>query len=246
MDVATYKLKRAQLIEQEPKYRTLCATCTQPDFCCYCAYVSSFDPKINFVVLIHPVEVKRRIATGRMSHLCLQGSYLIQGQNYTNNSQVNTLIADKDYHSVILYPGPTSANLSELPDSERSSLFPKNKKLRVFVIDGTWATARKMTRQSENLKALPRICFSPSTPSNFRVRKQPKPDCYSTIEAIHHTIELLGDSQKFDVVAREHDKLLTVFNHLVERQLHFLRESIRLNRASTYRRDGQAKAIAAL
>lgn len=246
MDVAAYKLKRAQLELAAPKYRTICSVCVQPDFCCYCSYVSTFDPKINFVVLIHPVEVKRRIATGRMSHLCMQDSYLIQGQDYTRNALVNALIADQEYHSVILYPGPTSQDISVLSNAEKATLFPKNKKLRIFVIDGTWATARKMTRQSENLKTLPRICFTPPGPSNFRVRKQPKPNCYSTVEAIHHTIELLGDTQDFNVQERTHDKLLNVFNHMVDRQLQFIKESQLAMRTSTYRRDGQNKIATGL
>lgn len=243
MDLATYKRNREQALLRERKYRSLCPACVQPDFGCYCAQVQPFDPKISFVILIHPIEVKRRIATGRMSHLCLENSFLIQGQDYTKNALVNALIADSDFHSVILYPGPTSINLSHIDSKTETSLFPKNKKLRVFVIDGTWATAGKMTRQSENLKPLPRICFSPSCPSNFRVRKQPKPNCYSTIEAIHHTIELIGESQQFNVSERSHDNLLAVFNYLVERQLHFIKESIRTQRASTYRREGQAKII---
>lgn len=239
MNIATYKLKRAQLALEQPKYRSICTVCAQPSFGCYCSHVSHFDPKINFVVLIHPIEVKRRIATGRMSHLCLQGSYLIKGQDYTNNALVNALIEDKDHHSVILYPGPSSINLSTLPDSEKKNLFPKDKKPRIFVIDGTWATAGKMIRQSENLRNLPRISFTPTKLSNFRVRKQPKPHCYSTIEAIHHTIDLLGESQNFKVHERAHDKLLTVFNYMVERQLHFIEESQARLGTSTYRREGR-------
>lgn len=241
MDIATYKLNQEQRRLQEPLYRQLCPVCVQPDFGCYCSHLSPFDPQISFVILIHPIEVKRRIATGRMSHLCLQGSYLIQGQDYTHTPKVNQLIADEDFHSVILYPGPVSQNVSNLTNLEKSNLFPKNKKLRIFVIDGTWATARKMTRQSENLKKLPRICFSPTTPSNFRVRKQPKPHCYSTIEAIHQTIELLGESQNFNVSERSHDQLLLVFNFMVERQLQFIHDSQRHTKPTTYRPEGQFK-----
>lgn len=241
MNLNDYQLKRAQLEMQKPKYRDLCKTCTQPDFGCYCSHVHPFDAQINFAILIHPIEVKRRIATGRMSHLCLKGSYLIKGQNYTEDTLVNELIQDSNYHSVILYPGPTSQNLSLLFNKEKESLFPKNKKLRIFVIDGTWATARKMIRQSENLKTLPRICFSPAKPSNFRVRKQPHPNCYSTIEAIHQTIELIGDSQGFPTLTRKHDKLLHVFDYMVERQLGFIRESNLNLRETHYRRESQKK-----
>jgi DTW domain-containing protein YfiP len=241
MNLHEYKLQRERLISEAPKYRTICTICTQPDFACYCSQVQSFDAKINFVVLIHPIEVKRRIATGRMSHLCLKDSYLIKGQNYTQDNKVNDLIKDQNFHSVILYPGPTSKNLSRVFENEKQHLFSKNKKLRIFVIDGTWATAKKMLRQSENLKTLPRICFSPAKPSNFRVRKQPNANCYSTIEAIHQTIELIGESQGFNVKQREHDKLLHLFNHMVERQLDFVRESNLNLRTASYRSEGQKK-----
>lgn len=239
MDIATYKLKRAEFLSKEPKYRTLCTTCKQPDFSCYCRKISSFDPKINFVILIHPVEAKRRIATGRMSHLSLKNSHLIQGQDYSKNDLVNELLADTHYNSFILYPGHDSKDISLMSASEKQNLCAK--KMRVFVIDGTWATARKMIRQSKNLHALPRLCFVPNRPSNFRVRKQPRANCYSTIEAIHHTIELVGESQGFAVHEREHDKLLSTFNYMVETQLGFIRESNAHPQKANYRREGQAK-----
>lgn len=241
MDIAQYKAKKAHILSEAPQYRCICSTCFQPDFGCYCSHVHNFDPKINFVILIHPVEAKRRIATGRMSHLCLKNSFLIKGQNYSTSSLVDELIQDTNYHSVMLYPGATSKNLSLMFEHEKKNLFPTDKKLRIFVLDGTWATAKKMIKHSENLKALPRICFSPSKPSNFRVRKQPDINCYSTIEAIHHTIELIGESQGFAVQEREHDKLINVFDHMVEKQLSFVRE-VNLNlREASYRREGQRK-----
>ncbi|MBC7458958.1 MAG: DTW domain-containing protein [Bdellovibrionaceae bacterium] len=242
MNIQEYHLKRATLLQEAPQYRTLCTTCIQPQFGCYCAQVNTFDSKINFVVLIHPIEAKRRIATGRMSHLTLNDSHLIQGQDYTQDRYVNNLINDSEYHSVILYPGHQSKNVSPLNREEKAALFPTDKKLRIFVIDGTWATARKMVRLSENLKQIPRICFTPAKPSNFRVRKQPGAECYSTIEAIHHTIELLGDSQGFNTSTREHDHLLNVFDYMVERQLEFIRESNANPKASTYRREAQKKS----
>lgn len=238
MNVNDYRRKKDEHLASEPKYRNLCTTCLQPDFGCYCQIVQPVDCAINFVILIHPVEAKRRIATGRMSHLCLSGSHLIKGQNYTHNDELNTLIADPEFHTVILYPGLKSVNISQLSDEERAEKFLTNKKLRILVIDGTWATAKKMLHQSENLKKLPRVCFSPAKPSNFRVRKQPKSYCYSTIEAIHHTIDLFHGSS---VITRKHDHLLEVFDTMVEKQLSFMKE-VKLNlREATYRREGQTK-----
>lgn len=181
---------------------------------------------MKFVILIHPIEARRRIATGRLSHFCLANSELILGHDYSANERVNELIKDPGFHPVILYPGVKSSNLSLMTVSERTNLFPKGKPLSVFVIDGTWATARQMVNQSQNLQTLQRVCFSPDRPSNFRVRKQPAPGCYSTIEAIHQTIELLGPVAKFPVETREHDRLIQVFDQMVEKEIHF-RENAR-------------------
>jgi DTW domain-containing protein len=199
--------------------RELCRTCLQPDFSCYCVWLKPFDPKIRFVILIHPIEVRRRIATGRMAHLSLKNSRFIHGHNYSDNEQVNEILVDPKLHCVILYPGRTSVNLTHLCPVQRFELVPPGKELCVFVIDGTWSTARKMVHLSQNIKTLPRICFTPPTPSRFRVRKQPRGECYSTIEAIHHAIELLGPACGLSARTREHDSLLEVFDHMVERQI---------------------------
>lgn len=219
MDLQTYKERREQLSKAAPQYRELCLNCIQPTFSCYCSHVHEFDPCVDFVVLIHPIEAKRRIATGRMSHLMLKNSFLICGQDYSADAQVNHILADPRRHCVMLYPGAHSQNLTYLTESERSASYPSDKKLTIFVIDGTWATAIKTVRQSQNLQDLPRICFTPDKVSNFRVRKQPESFCYSTIEAIHQTIELIGRSQGFDVDSRLHDGLLHVFDKMVETQI---------------------------
>jgi DTW domain-containing protein len=241
MNILDYLIKKQNRLNQLPKYRRVCRQCKQTDSACYCLELKKFDSKISFIILIHPIEVKRKIATGRMAHLSLNESYLIQGQDYTNNELVNQLIEDPHYQSVILYPGLESKNLTNLSTTEKINLFSTEKKLRVFVIDGTWATARKMTRLSVNLKKLPRVCFTPPSASNFRVRKQPGQDCYSTLEAIHHTIELLGDLKGFDTTSRQHDQLLKVFNFMVEKQLSFIKEANLNPKATTYRREAQRK-----
>ena len=242
MNVESYLRKRQELSEQAPQYRKLCLTCRQPQFSCFCCFVQKFDPKIKFMILIHPIEFRRRIATGRMSHLCLKDSELIIGQNYSDNKSVNQVLQNPKNHCVILYPGQASVDLTQMSMESRLNLFPNNKQLVVFVIDGTWATARKMVFQSKNLFHLPRLCFTPPAPSNFRVRKQPAPECYSTIEAIHHTLKLLGPSQGFDLSTRHHDKLLFVFNKMVEKQLEFIDRSKELPRSTTYRRMSQRPA----
>lgn len=214
MDIETYRQRKAKaLAELTPKMRIRCPSCLQPDYSCYCQLIRPFDPNITFVILIHPIEVARRIATGRMAHLCLKNSHLISGHNFTNNSYVNQILNDQNLHSVMLYPGEKSSNLNFMTKEQKASLAPSGKKLAIFVMDGTWATAKKMVSLSKNLQTMPRICFTPSSPSNFKVRRQPKPECYSTIEAIHQTIDLLNPPDQ------KHELLLNVFDKVMARQL---------------------------
>jgi DTW domain-containing protein YfiP len=173
------------------------------------------------------LEVERKIATGRMAHLILENSLLLKGHDYSENLIVNELISNQKNQCVVLFPGENSVNLSKFSNEEKESYFKEDKNLVIFLVDGTWTTAKQTMRVSENLKDLPRISFDPSHLSNFRVRKQPKGECLSTIEAIHQTIELLGERKSFSLGNRPHDNLLHVFNYMVENQLLFMNRMAR-------------------
>lgn len=230
MNVEAYLARRKALEAEQPRQRLICTVCLQPDFGCYCPEVRRFDPKMSFVILHHPIEKRRRVATGRMAHLSMERSHLFVGHDYTDHAQIDRLIADPKRHCVMLYPGKDSLDLSARPATERASICPPDRELTVFVIDGTWATARQTVR-SLNLRGMERICFTPSKPSNFRIRKQPAPGCYSTIEAIHETIELLGPSRGFSVTDRAHDGLLHLFEHMVDKRLSMMTVKQRRTRA---------------
>lgn len=234
--------KRRQREAQAPRFRELCRRCRQPDFSCYCGEIRPFHADIHFAILIHPIESRRRIATGRMSHLTLKNSSLIEGQDYRQNAAVNALLNDPGNDCRILYPGAQAVDVGALAAPERlrylTPLYAR--RLVIFVIDGTWATARKMMRLSTNLAPLPRLCFTPTRPSNFRVRKQPRPECYSTLEAIHQLLEFREPGRT------EHGGLLHVFNHMVENQLNFIRASHLSTRKVNYRREENHKVLAGL
>ncbi len=237
MNLAEYLQFKNEHEQQKPLRRQLCLQCLQPEFSCYCSFIKKFDCKIKFIILIHPIEVRRRIATGRMSSLILENSRLIAGQDFSRNPEINDVITNKNNQCFILYPHRNSTNISHLSSTQKTELIDKNKKQLIFVIDGTWATAKKMLFQSKNLNELPKICFSKNKVSNFKVRKQPAPECFSTIEAIHEVIDSIGDRCGFETTNKEHDNLLYVFNKMVERQLYFIEESRKNPKPYYYRRE---------
>jgi len=151
-----------------------------------------------------------------MAHLCLADSLLFEGTNFTRHETINRLLADPSYAPAVLYPGKQAVNLSLLPPAERRRAFPHGRRPLFFVIDGTWRTARKMRRLSVNLNGLPSFVLTPRRPSGFQIRKQPRPECLSTLEAIHELLDLFPQNP-----GREHDHLLEVFNGMVQTQIDF-------------------------
>ena len=179
-----------------------------------------FESKARFVILTQPREAKHRLGTGRMAHLCLANSRLYEGVDFSDDNRVNREIDDPANCPALLYLSPDSTNLSRIAASNRHALFPSHRQTVIFVLDGTWKSVRKMLRLSSNLACLPRICFDPPAPSAYRIRREPGPQCYSTIEAIHQVIELFAFGMASDTPSnRPHDTMLDVLHSVMERQL---------------------------
>ncbi len=218
-DIVTHR--SARWLDQT-EYRLFCRRCRRPSSGCYCALLEPFQSEPRFIILTEPREAKHRLGTARMAHLCLANSSLYEGVNFSDDERVNREIDDPGNYPVLLYLSPAAINLSRLSWSERQPLFPDDRKLIVLVLDGTWKSVRKMIRLSKNLARLPKICFDPPTPSAYRIRREPRPDCYSTIEAIHQVIELLTPGAAPEVPSsRPHDEMLAVFGSVIDRQLTF-------------------------
>lgn len=80
----------------------------------------------------------------------------------------------------------------------------------IIAIDGTWPQAKKLLRECTPLHRLPQVAFTPSDPSRYRIREQPKDFCLSTVEAVHTVLGTLG---------YPNDQMLEVFDWMVEYQL---------------------------
>jgi DTW domain-containing protein YfiP len=177
--------------------------------------IAPFASEPRFVILNHPREAKHRFGTGRMAHLCLSNSLLLEGVDFSRDARVNRQLEDPSVFPVLLFPSRSSINLTRQSPAERAALLGGRRSV-VFVLDGTWKSVRKMIRLSRNVASLPAVCFEPPSPSSYRIRRQPRSYCYSTIEAIHHLLELLTPPAD---ASQPHDNLLAVFRSVIDRQL---------------------------
>jgi DTW domain-containing protein YfiP len=170
---------------------------------------------MRFVILMHEEEAKKqRTGTGRLAKLCLTNSELLVGVDFTADERVNALIKDPSYLPFVLYPGPDAANFAALG----KEALPEGKTPLIFVVDGTWRTARSILAKSSNVRALPRLSFSRSYISQFRIKRQPREYCLSTIEAIYYLCKEAEEAGLERPDARR-EGLMTVFKKMVDTQL---------------------------
>ena len=195
--------------------RELCFKCLRPADSCFCKYLKPFDPGVKFVFLMHPKEAKRqRTGTGRIAHAGLIDSEIIIGIDFTKNTRLCQLLSDPQYYPVLLYPGDDAWN-SEKPGFKEEI---GNRKLLAIIIDSTWFCSKKMIKSSSNIMALPKVSFSGEYRSIFTFKREPYPECVSTIETCYYLIKEL---QTATIVNQDVNPecLMTAFKEMIKFQL---------------------------
>lgn len=197
--------------------RETCYRCFWPKARCWCSGIRPMDTRTRFVFLMHPKEFKREKAgTGRLTHLCLPNSKICMGAEFDNHEEVRELLCDPAHYPVLVYPGPSAVNLS-LPQSALTPETLAGRALLVLLIDATWASARKMLRLSPSLQRLPRVMFTPSTPSRYVIKQQPQEGCLSTLETVHELLLALERS-RLDAYPMP-EQLLSLFQQMQDFQI---------------------------
>lgn len=196
--------------------RPTCYRCFWPQTLCWCQRIQPMDTKTRFVLLMHPKEFKREKAgTGRLTHLCLARSEIHMGVSFENHEAVQALLHDPRRHCFLLYPGNTSLNLSvagSVPDWASDE-----RERTIFLLDATWACARKMLKLSPTLQRLPRLMFTPSAPSRYVIKQQPQEGCLSTLECVHELLLALS-ARGLDRYPDPH-QLLALFQQMQDFQI---------------------------
>ena len=167
-------------------HRDNCYRCRRPAETCLCPTEEPLPVRTKIVLLMHVKEWRRqKSATGRLTCLNLKDAEMIPGVAFDGHPRVRELLEDPANWCALLYPSAGAYNLSEgsFPATEL-----EGRRLVVFLIDSTWSCSRTILRLSPGLLNLPRLMFTPREPSKYIIKRQPKPEYLSTIEATHELL----------------------------------------------------------
>jgi DTW domain-containing protein YfiP len=202
-----------------------CEQCKKAKKACICRWVQVIDAKTELWILQHPSEINRAIGTARILTLSLPNAHLWVGEDFSEHDEINTLLSDKNRDAWIVYPGEGSVPISQLaaslPEHTDTVEAGSSNKARTFILlDGTWKKAFKMWQLSNNLQQLPTVNLDNAENGNYRIRKSPKEQGVSTVEAGYLALIAMEEpSEKFQ-------PLIDTFNKMIDFQIQQMPEGL--------------------
>ncbi len=166
-----------------------CAACWLPPRLCLCDRLPVVPCGFRLTIIRHVKESLRSSNTARIAALCIPGARILEF-----GDPARPLPAD-------LLAGPGAAAL--FPPEPGGPPLPRPLR-ELFVIDGTWAQARRMSHRIPGLAALPRLSVAPPEPGVMRLREAHADWAMGTMEAIAAAVRAEGDPAGALALERAH------------------------------------------
>lgn len=161
--------------------RPTCYRCFRPEPLCYCGELRTIDNRTRVIVVQHPREQFHPLNTARIAEHSLRSSVVIRHRPSDVSAALKRARVSPD--AAILFPTDDAEQLETLPPS----LHPKE----IIVVDGTWGNAKNLLRDVPELQRYRRLKFTPTEPSAYRIRREPRADYLSTIESVAYVLRYL-------------------------------------------------------
>jgi len=187
-------------VDQEVADKQRCYGCFRRLTDCFCAAIPSIDNQTEVLILQHMRERFHPFNTARIVRKALRNSRLLAD----HTRPLADALALKP-RAGLLYPGPGAMLLEDLPANERPE--------QLVILDGTWHHAKTFMRDIPALHPLPRYRLAPSSPSLYRIRREPTALSLSTVEATVAALRVLEPD------LRGLDQLMDAFLTMVDRQV---------------------------
>jgi DTW domain-containing protein YfiP len=151
------------------------------------------DNRVFVLVLQHPQERREALATAAATVAALRRATLVAGLSWPNLSRVLGRRADPKRWGVLYLGSARPASLGQgreiiLLGRDGKALADPDAILRglegIVLIDGSWKEAKTLWWRNPWLLKLHRLVVNPPRPARLgRLRREPRPEALSTIEA---------------------------------------------------------------
>lgn len=208
----------------------VCEKCGKTPELCICSTLEELKTQTSVLILQHPQEPDKDLGTAKIAQLSLKNSKLKVGLSWANLDKAWGEKTNRD-HWLVLYLG--SADVARLHNIKKPAIALIDKKNKIFskpendeylehfstskrkgiiILDGTWSQAKTIWWRNAWLTKIQRaVVLAPSVSLYGKLRKEPKKESLSTIEAIAYTLAVLDSNKEVP------DKLLGHFGTLLKK-----------------------------
>jgi DTW domain-containing protein YfiP len=185
--------------------RAFCYRCRRAQVVCLCGELPTLETRTRIVFLQHEDEAWNRIGTARLAHLSLVNSLLVEGFEFDRDPRLGEALAEPGRQRALLFPSHDAVELGPRD--------PSAPPLDLVVVDGTWSQAKGVVKKTRALRELPRVKLPKGERSRYRIRREPRPECLSTVEAAVRALGILeGEPERLA-------PLLEAFDRMIDRQI---------------------------
>jgi len=180
-----------------------CPNCEKPQPLCICDSVKPTDNDLFVLILRHPQEQDRELGTAKLTTMQLQNSMLKTGLSWPSLSKILGRTVDPKRWGV-LYLGTAKSSVPLLKQPvtvltrKGNPSENQDKQLEhiegIILLDGNWSQAKALWWRNAWLLKCMRLVLKPPQPSLYgHLRREPRRESVSTIEAAAYTIAALAD-----------------------------------------------------
>lgn len=180
--------------------RVLCALCERPIKTCLCNELVVLPCNYQLIILQDPKEAKHALSSAPILAKSILGAQRVVGEVF---DPVTLLGEDWKTNSLLVYPHENGLNPKQAIEKTFKNL---------ILLDGTWRKVTRMIHLNAWLSELPCFAIDSRYESQYLIRKSPRADGLSTIEAAVKVLNDLHKDQTFD-------SILGAFNKMIEFQI---------------------------
>ena len=182
-----------------------CPRCDKPPALCICDRIEPVDTRTRVVVLQHPQEDDEALGTAKLVTLTLPNAEIRVGLSWASLDHALGVRNVNRERWAVLAAAKLQVELPDVAQGQHVVVVDRDGRVRqlerhgldgVLVLDGTWSQAKTLWWRNAWLLKLPRIVMTPREASMYgRLRKEPRRDYVSTLEAIADVLPALGEPE---------------------------------------------------
>jgi len=222
--------------------RVVCGKCLRPGRVCLCAFFPPDGPidtsrGTRVVILQHPMEAKKALATARLAPHVIRRASVITGRRLRRSTVPTDSAREAVFRALdegtlwVVFPGAGAAPFSEREVEESGTSLAASQEeskgggVTLLLLDGTWKQGKEMftalyedKHDGEAFRRAPLVYLSPQCLQRpledaGLLRKEPAPGCVSTLEAVAEA--LFHIEGRDDAAAKVREAIIRVYDALV-------------------------------